>query len=192
MENTTEYGELFIEIDDRWHRLRRDISDDTFNVKVCQILIRKSQKIKKELYGYEYNDIYIVKNVISSSPREEINYTKLCLKVTQRGIYMYNMLIPYAYALVNSYPNISDYLVYNHLLTNRYLFYQEEHKIIKKIKPDFVLEDHDAILADFQQKLKYIHINQDTFKINILYEELLRDIVGFSSLTSRMIASFLD
>lgn len=109
----------------------------------------------------------------------------------ERPIYIRNKLIPIVYALVGTNPNVSHDLVYNHLLTNRYVSYQEDEKIINLMDKNFVPEDHEAILADFSERIKHVSIDFETFEVTIDYENLILDYGIFSDLTSRMIASFL-
>lgn len=105
-------------------------------------------------------------------------------------IYLTPMVIPIVFALLTAYPDISHWLVYNHLLTNSYLIYQEGQYLVGMMDSDFVPEDHDSILADFARKMRYVSVNRETFEVTIRYNILLKDSI-FSDLTSQMIESFL-
>lgn len=125
------------------------LSDPGYPKQLLQLLVRKSRYIKNEIY-----------NVMNKGVTLEH------IKFARSGIYFRNKMIPYAFALVSTYPNISHKLIYDHLLTTRYLADKEDQDLMNMMDSDYTPENHETILADFARKLRRVSINKDTFKIN--------------------------
>lgn len=110
-------------------------------------------KFAKELFKYFY--------------KKGVNECFLKTEPKEDGICSYNYLVHYAYALLKEFPSLSERIIYNHLLTDDYMITEPYQKKVAEIDVDFPIENHEDIMKDLKEKMKYLKMDFKNFTYEV-------------------------